>query len=109
MVKLIELLIDWLTARALYRDPSILVMDEASSALDSQNEHLIQESLSSLAESGKKKTIIIIAHRLSTIKNAGKILVVKDGRIIQCGTHNELINNKDGEYFHLVQRQLFQK
>ena len=82
-------------------------MDEASSALDSQNEHLIQESLNNLMESGSKKTIVIIAHRLSTIKNADKILVVKDGCIVQCGTHQELIELSEGEYFHLVQRQVF--
>jgi len=84
-------------ARAILANKKILVLDEATSALDSQTEHDIQEDLKELMEG---RTSIVIAHRLSTIMNADKIIVMKDGKIVQAGTHNELISQK-GEYQHL--------
>ncbi len=84
-------------ARALLKNAPILVLDEATSALDSQNEMLIQKSLQS-AMAGK--TTLVIAHRLSTLKNMDRIVVIKNGKIIETGTHNQLIR-KNGEYSKL--------
>jgi ATP-binding cassette subfamily B protein len=84
-------------ARAILADKKILVLDEATSALDSQTEHEIQSDLEKLM---KGRTSIIIAHRLSTIMKADKIVVMKDGQIVQTGNHQELID-KEGEYKHL--------
>lgn len=81
-------------ARALVRDPEILILDEATSSLDSESEQLIQKSINALQ---KKKTIIIIAHRLSTIHNADQIIVLEKGGVIESGTHGELIEKK-GRY-----------
>ncbi len=81
-------------ARALLANKKIIVLDEATSALDSETEHEIQESLKTLLQG---RTAIIIAHRLSTIMNADKIVVMKDGNIVQQGTHNKLIK-EPGEY-----------
>eukprot|EP01083_Nonionella_stella_P021580 59814_1 len=92
-------------ARAMYNDPKILILDEASSALDSETEYLIQQSLRSLMN--EKKTIMIIAHRLSTVKSADKIIVIKQGQIVQIGAHKELVCVHDGEYYKLMQKQLF--
>ncbi|MDE5887030.1 MAG: peptidase domain-containing ABC transporter [Muribaculaceae bacterium] len=89
-------------ARALYKNPDILFLDEATSSLDANNEKSIVDNIS---EFGKGKTIIIAAHRLSTVQNADKIIFIKDGRIAEQGTHQELINLK-GEYWHLVKNQL---
>jgi len=92
-------------ARAIIRDPPVLLLDEATSALDSESERIVQESLDRLILKGKKKrTTIVIAHRLSTIRHADKIAVVKDGEIIEEGTHNELMDLK-GEYAMLVEGQ----
>ena len=77
-------------ARALLKNPSILILDEATSALDSESEKLVQEAMDVLM---KKRTSIVIAHRLSTIKNADCILVLENGQIIEQGTHNELKEN----------------
>ena len=88
-------------ARALLRDPKILILDEATSALDSQSEKLVQEALARLI---KGKTTFIIAHRLSTIRHADKIIVMDKGRIVQTGTHEELIR-QDGLYKHLCSLQ----
>ena len=82
-------------ARALLRNPKILILDEATSALDSVSEKLVQEGLNNLI---KGRTSFIIAHRLSTIKNADKILVLKDGRIVEIGKHEELIKKPNGVY-----------
>tara|TARA_B100002003_G_C13655037_1_gene332959 strand:- start:21 stop:521 length:501 start_codon:yes stop_codon:yes gene_type:complete len=81
-------------ARALLANKKILVLDEATSALDSETEHEIQKDLAKLMEG---RTSIIIAHRLSTIMHADKIIVMKRGKIVQMGTHRQLINQA-GEY-----------
>lgn len=82
-------------ARALLKNAPIIVLDEATSSVDTETERLIQTSLS---EYTKGKTAIIIAHRLSTIRNADKILVIKAGKIVESGTHQELIKNKSTYY-----------
>ena len=82
-------------ARALLRNPKILILDEATSALDSVSEKLVQEGLNSLM---KGRTSFIIAHRLSTIRGADKILVLKKGRIVEIGKHEELIKKPNGIY-----------
>ncbi|MCI7643960.1 MAG: ABC transporter ATP-binding protein/permease [Lentisphaeria bacterium] len=81
-------------ARAVLKNPSILILDEATSALDTVSEKLVQQALDKLMEN---RTTLIIAHRLSTIRNADKIVVLKDGIIEQCGTHDELME-MDGTY-----------
>lgn len=89
-------------ARALLKNPSILILDEATSSLDSESEKLVQEALEILMEG---RTSIIIAHRLSTIRNADKILVLDNGRITEEGTHQELINLENGIYKNLSNLQ----
>lgn len=81
--------------RALVFNPDILILDEATSSIDTESELLIQHAIEKLTE---KRTSIIIAHRLSTIRHADQILVLSDGKIIEKGTHDELILNKDGHY-----------
>lgn len=88
-------------ARALYFDPSILILDEATSNIDSETEKLIQDAIKNLI---KNRTSIIIAHRLSTIKNADLILVIDSGRIVESGNHYELIEKK-GIYYTLYKLQ----
>lgn len=88
-------------ARAILKNPKILIFDEATSSLDSKSEKLIQESIDLLL---KSRTSIIISHRLSTIKNADKIFVIEEGTLIQSGTHNELIQ-KSGTYQKLATLQ----
>ena len=85
-------------ARAMLKDAPIIILDEAPASIDPENEHLIQEAISQLT---KGKTIITIAHRLATIENADQILVVDDGRIVQKGTHKELIREK-GRYLDFI-------
>ena len=82
-------------ARAILKNAPILVLDEATSALDSESEMLIQDALHNLI---KDKTVIVIAHRLSTIKNLNRIIVISSGKIVEDGTHDDLIKNKDGIY-----------
>jgi len=89
-------------ARALLKNPSILILDEATSSLDSESEKLVQEALEVLMEG---RTSIIIAHRLSTIRNADKILVLDSGKISEEGTHQELINLENGIYKNLSNLQ----
>ena len=88
-------------ARAILKDPRILILDEATSALDTESEQLVQDALNRLMEG---RTSIIIAHRLSTIKNADRILVLDKGRLAEDGTHEELME-KNGLYAHLYQIQ----
>lgn len=89
-------------ARALYRKPEILILDEATSSLDSESEQHVQNAIALLRT--QEKTIIVIAHRLSTIMNADKIAVLHDGKLIEEGSHNVLIN-KQGAYFNMWQKQ----
>ncbi len=89
-------------ARALLKNPSILILDEATSSLDSESERLVQEALEELM---KGRTSIIIAHRLSTIREADKIVVIEKGRILETGNHDELMGNKQGLYRYLSQLQ----
>ena len=91
-------------ARALLKNPSILILDEATSALDSESEKLVQEAMDVLM---KGRTSIVIAHRLSTIKNADCILVLENGQIIEQGTHQELQKN-EGLYKQLSDIQFNQ-
>ncbi len=88
-------------ARAILKNPPVLILDEATSALDTESEHLVQEALDHLM---RGRTTLVIAHRLSTIKNADLICVMQDGRIVERGTHAELIA-REGVYKHLVDMQ----
>lgn len=89
-------------ARAILRQRPIIILDEATSALDNESEHFIQNSLQELQQG---RTVLVIAHRLSTIEKADKILVIKGGRIVESGTHQELIANTQGEYYKLYTRE----
>jgi ABC-type multidrug transport system fused ATPase/permease subunit len=90
-------------ARALIKNPSILLLDEATSALDSESEKLVQQALDELM---KNRTSIVIAHRLSTIINADKIIVMDKGKIVEQGTHSELVQQSSGYYKNLYALQL---
>lgn len=89
-------------ARALLKDPAILILDEATSSLDSESEKLVQQALETLMEG---RTSLIIAHRLSTIRNADMILVLDKGRIVESGKHDELLELNDGLYRKLSKLQ----
>jgi ABC-type multidrug transport system fused ATPase/permease subunit len=91
-------------ARALMRKPKILIFDEATSALDSNSEHVVQQSIEELASSSSM-TIIVVAHRLSTVINCDRLYVMKEGKIVEIGSHRELIKQK-GYYYTLIQKQL---
>ena len=91
-------------ARAILKNPPILILDEATSALDTESEKLVQEALDRLMAG---RTTIVIAHRLSTIKNADMICVMHEGRIVEKGTHDELMAIEKGHYHHLVNMQRF--
>jgi subfamily B ATP-binding cassette protein MsbA len=90
-------------ARAVLRNPDILILDEATSALDTESEHLVQEALKALM---KERTVMVIAHRLSTIQHADEIIVIDNGQIVEKGTHHELVN-AGGLYKRLVTLQTF--
>jgi ABC-type multidrug transport system fused ATPase/permease subunit len=89
-------------ARAVLRDPKILILDEATSSLDSESERLVQEALEKLM---RGRTSVVIAHRLSTVRKADRIIVLNNGVIVEQGTHNELISNNNGLYKSLTQLQ----
>ena len=89
-------------ARAVLKDPAILILDEATSSLDSESEHLVQEALDKLMVG---RTSVVIAHRLSTIKNADKIIVLHQGEVQETGTHQQLIQNDKGLYYKLSRMQ----
>jgi ATP-binding cassette, subfamily B, bacterial MsbA len=89
-------------ARAVLKNPPILILDEATSALDTESEKLVQDALTNLM---KNRTTLVIAHRLSTIQNADEILVLHQGEIIEQGTHDELIRQDEGFYRRLNQMQ----
>lgn len=91
-----------LIARAVYKNPNFLFFDEATSSLDAHNEKIIMEKLNTFF---KDKTVVVIAHRLSTVQHADQIVVLEKGKIIETGTHNELVKRK-GSYFTLVKNQL---
>lgn len=91
-----------LIARAAYKNPTFLFLDEATNSLDAKNERRIVDNLEKLY---KGKTVVIVAHRLSTVMNADNIIVVDEGKIVETGTHSELINRK-GEYYNLIKNQL---
>lgn len=90
-------------ARALLKNPTILILDEATSALDSESEKLVQEALETLM---KGRTSFVIAHRLSTIRNADKIYVIENGQVAEQGKHDELLNISGGLYANLVELQM---
>ena len=90
-------------ARAILKNPKILILDEATSNLDTASEHLVQEALQRLM---KGRTTLVIAHRLATVKDADRIYVIKNGLVVQVGTHQELSIETNGLYFQLLQRQL---
>ncbi len=89
-------------ARAMLKDPRVLILDEATSALDAESEHLVQEALDRLM---KARTTVVIAHRLSTVRNADRVLVIQSGSIVQSGSHETLMVDREGMYFKLVNRQ----
>jgi ABC-type multidrug transport system fused ATPase/permease subunit len=90
-------------ARAILKDPAILILDEATSSLDSHSEALVQQALEKLMEN---RTTIIIAHRFSTIKKVDRIFVIKEGTLAEKGSHVELSNLDNGIYSRLLKLQL---
>jgi subfamily B ATP-binding cassette protein MsbA len=89
-------------ARALLKNPQIMIFDEATSALDNESELLVQEAIERLMVN---RTTFVIAHRLSTIRNANRIIVLDRGRIVQYGTHDDLIQNEKGLYRKFYEMQ----
>ena len=92
-------------ARAVVSNPSILVLDEATSSIDTENEKVILQAMDTVL---KERTSLIVAHRLSTIVKADKIIVLQHGKIIEMGTHKELLKNR-GYYFELYRNQFMQE
>ena len=91
-----------LIARAVYKDPDFIFLDEATNALDAKNERAIVENLN---EFYKGRTVVVVAHRLSTVRNADQIIVLDGGKVVETGSHATLIENK-GSYYNLVKNQL---
>ncbi|MCM8762564.1 MAG: ABC transporter ATP-binding protein/permease [Candidatus Omnitrophica bacterium] len=89
-------------ARAIYRDPEIIILDEATASLDSHSEKTLQEAMERIM---KSRTVFIIAHRLSTLRSVDRIIVLKEGRIVEEGSHNQLVEKK-GEYYHFWELQI---
>ncbi|HEV2474136.1 MAG TPA: ATP-binding cassette domain-containing protein, partial [Chthonomonadales bacterium] len=88
-------------ARAILHDPSILILDEATASVDTETEKQIQEAIQRLVQN---RTTFAIAHRLSTLRHASRLVVMKEGKMVECGTHDELME-LDGEYAKLVRIQ----
>ena len=84
--------------------------DEATSALDAESEHLVQQAIDDMLARGKNEagamTVVIVAHRLSTVRSADKIFVMQEGKIVEEGNHEELVQNPDGVYTSLIRRQM---
>ena len=91
-----------LIARSVYKNPEILLFDEATNALDTRNEAVIVQNLNEFFQG---RTVVVVAHRLSTVKNADQIIVMEKGEIAESGTHDELVALR-GKYFELVSNQL---
>uniref|UniRef100_UPI00359FEA57 ATP-binding cassette domain-containing protein n=1 Tax=Prevotella heparinolytica TaxID=28113 RepID=UPI00359FEA57 len=91
-----------LIARAVYKNPDYIFLDEATNSLDANNERMIVEHLD---EFYKGKTVVIVAHRLSTVKNADQIVVLDKGKVVEIGNH-EVLTSKRGTYYNLVKNQL---
>ncbi|HUV00394.1 MAG TPA: ATP-binding cassette domain-containing protein [Bacteroidales bacterium] len=89
-------------ARAVLKDPKILILDEATSSLDSESERLVQEALEKLMHG---RTSVVIAHRLATVRKADKIIVLNGGEIVEQGTHDQLLSNENGLYKTLTELQ----
>ncbi len=89
-------------ARAILKNPPLMIFDEATSALDSESEILVQEAIDYLME---HRTCLVIAHRLSTVRNADRIIVLDQGQIVQSGRHDELLKDKKGMYHKLYELQ----
>jgi len=90
-------------ARAILHDPRILILDEATSSVDTETEREIQQALERLVSG---RTVFAIAHRLSTLRKASRLFVIEDGRLIEHGTHAELLAQSEGKYRHLYELQL---
>ena len=91
-----------LIARAVYKNPTFIFLDEATNALDAKNERAIVENLNEFYQG---RTVIVVAHRLSTVKNADQIVVLDNGKVVETGNHASLIE-KQGAYYNLVKNQL---
>jgi len=91
-----------LIARAVYKDPEFIFLDEATNALDATNERTILNHLDAFFAG---KTVVVVAHRLSTVRHADQIAVLEKGKLVELGSHAELVD-KRGIYFHLVKNQL---
>ncbi|MFM1560340.1 MAG: ABC transporter ATP-binding protein, partial [Roseibacillus sp.] len=83
-------------------DPPVLILDEATSAVDSETEKAIQQAIANLV---KGRTVIAIAHRLATLRNADRLIVIEDGKIIEEGTHEKLLSLEEGNFANLVKLQ----
>jgi ATP-binding cassette subfamily B protein len=89
-------------ARAILNDPRILILDEATSSVDTETERKIQEALERLVEG---RTVFAVAHRLSTLRRATRLLVLKEGRLVEHGSHRELLDRENGVYRKLHESQ----